>query len=214
MKGGTLANARAAKLERELASLKALSERGFNQDFIERKLNEIEEGVADHEVRISGLEAGFPVLESETARAHARVGDVERVVAEDRKVVREATRRLTVLETEENSGFPIIGILLATAAGIIAGLYWARHDWTSTFTVGGQSGSSSSAADLAISAWLFGAGVGLAVLALTTFFTRASKKSRIEEREKSITPPPRTKVSVDEEAPRTEILAAQAEKVS
>lgn len=210
-KGGTLANVRAARLERELASLRSLMEKGFDPDFIERKLIELERGLADHEVRISGLEAGFTVLEDETSRAHARVTDVERVVAEDRKSSRDVVRRVTTLEERTGGSFPFIGLLFALAVGIVAGWLWARHDWSSTIQVGNQNGAAESAADLAISAWLFGAGVGLAVMALIALFSSVSSRTHYDE--ETIASPPRTQVPVGS-VPPTEVHPAQVARTS
>lgn len=170
-----------ARLEAELSTLKGLLEKGFNPEFIGTKLSGIEKGLADHEIRISSLEAGFAVIESETARAHARVTDVEKVVAEDRKVTRTTERRVTVLEAEIRRGLPIFGTVLGIIAGIIAGVLWARQDWSSVVTPAGTSVTASSAADKAICAWLFGAGVGFAVLAVVSIFSRVFQQTRAEE---------------------------------
>lgn len=171
IRGGTLANARVAKLERELKSLKALMENGFDPGFISDKISALDKGLADHEVRISGLEGSVEVLIDESARAHARVTDVEKVVAEDRKVTRTTENRVNVLEEEVNRTAPISGVVLAILVGVCAGLLWAHHDWSSTLAVNDQLSTIRSAADMAICAWLFGAGVGFAMLALTLLAT-------------------------------------------
>lgn len=166
------------KLHAEINSLMQLMEKGFNNPaYIKQRIIEFEKGLADHEIRISGLEAGFVVLESETARAHVRINDVEKVVGEDRQVTRTTVRRVDALEYEVFKSFPLYGGVLALITGIIAGWLWARHDFGSTFTVGTTSGTTQSAADMAICAWLFGAGVGFAIMALAVLLNRTFSES-------------------------------------
>lgn len=207
-----------ARLAAELESLRGLMEKGYNNpEHIMSVLNGIERGIADHEIRISGLEAGFVVLESETARAHARVTRVEEVVAEDREVNRSTARRVDVLEDEVHQGFPFFGASLALIVGVLAGWLWHRHDFNSSVKVTGGMNrvTATSAADLLICAILFGIGAGLAVMALVALFNRARYRARVEEasirREANDVFNRRTSVRTDQalDTPPTELLPTQ-----
>lgn len=197
-------NPNLVRVNAELESLKGLMNKGFDPEFIEGKLTELERGLADHEIRISGLEAGFEVLNSEMSRAHARVHRVELVMAEDREVNRATARRMTRLENYVQGTFPYIGLFLATVLGVVAGWLWWRHDFSSTFMVGDQSGVAESAADWLISAILFGVGVGLAVLAFATLFDRVYSRYRMDYEAETTRAHERTSV-------RSEVSATSSE---
>lgn len=171
-----------ARLAAELTALRGLAEKGFNPDFVSAKLDGISKGIADHEIRISGLEAGFVVLESETARAHGRVTRVEEVVAEDREVNRATSRRVAVLEERVwGEGFPFVQVFLGIIAGIFAGWLWHVHEFVATVSPDGTTVKGYAPANEWYVAALFGLGVAGVIAGVFWLLSLPFRKARVEE---------------------------------
>lgn len=130
-RGITRANARAAGLERDIASLRARYEAGANTADLEAALNTFEVRLSAHEsgteVRLSALEGGFEEVvnmttsnKEEVTRAHARITSFEAVVGAPRRA-------------DDEPATPFWVWPVAILAGLIAGLWWHLHDWSTLF---------------------------------------------------------------------------------
>lgn len=188
IKGATMANARAAMLEREVKSLRALMDKGYDPKFIIDKLKPLEDTLAGLGIRVSVIEAGIGALIDEVEDLNDKVGKnaantrgLTDAVSETRKELSNTTNRVTTLEEVTRGGVPVFGIVIAIILGTLAGWLWARHNWSSTFAVGDQTGLAHSAADSALCAWLFGFGIGFVVLVFETLIARSNTKARALE---------------------------------